>query len=1086
MPDQMHTYDNPPSSCREVDSHILCHQTLDAVNLLSHGFFATNPEIAHDLGRGEILIQDWQHEILGLICRLIFLKSTTDRGLLHPPESDTDARHHYVDSYTVEALSTISRHGFAPSKLSIQYESLKGVFYRLSAGDSELALPGWGGLFSHELFSRLMAAKLPDKVLMEASRSLFWQTDEAGEFPLDWMSLNIGLVLAPLLELDCQMGPDGPVFFFPANVRTVPTPTDLVEALVDVCLAPLLDRAVAEADDPTKALLQLLIIDPACGSGQFLLAAARRIATRLARIRAKGTPSTEDFRHALRDVARFCIHGVDRNPMAVELTKFALWIETVDPGLPLVFLDAQIRCGDALLGVFDLKVLEAGIPDAAYNPLTGDVRATAAHYRHKNWKNKDDGHQSDLFAMQAWMPKYQLAVGRFEAMRAMPESTIDQIHAKAECLAALKQEEVRSIQNACDLYVAAFLMPKTESGSTLSVPNNKELWLALNQGIIRPEMEDALLAASHARAFHWPLGFPDIMHRGGFDVVLGSPPWGKMDVDEAGFLAMRGFQDLPGLADRRERQRRLQLLAEGRLRQQLTEAPPDLNPDPFEVKVYQELVSEQRRVDAVRNFVRAPENEGGRFPVTQPAFRGAYAYFAELSVQLSRSHGALILPSEFISSHQVSSLLHSLLDEQQIARVADFSNREGLFEDLSPTAKISLFAWASQKAEAQFSFSLTEPGQLAEVERSFPLSSASISLYKPNSNTPPAFRSQADATLASKICARIPAIVKGDAGNPWKLSLRQVGFHPIFDQPHLNNAAHLVANGYRRQGSLWLNHGETCVPLLSGSMIHSFDHRFSSQSADQDRHNRAQLVTTIPQHADPNFETEPSWWVRKEELDARLSQHTNKEWLIGWRELSSSENERTLIFAILPRLGVADGVGLLFPNASTAAICGLYASLNSLVTDYLARGCQTGFRIGTRNVADVHVPGPTFYTAPRLDFIVPRVLELTYTSHSLAPFARDLGYDGSPYVWDEDRRALLRAELDAFYARAYGLDRDDLRYILDPADVKGPDYPSETFRVLKQKEIRHHGEYRTRCLVLEAWDRMMEDGTFASLTLSSN
>lgn len=83
---------------------------------------------------------------------------------------------------------------------------------------------------------------------------------------------------------------------------------------------------------------------------------------------------------------------------------------------------------------------------------------------------------------------------------------------------------------------------------------------------------------------------------------------------------------------------------------------------------------------------------------------------------------------------------------------------------------------------------------------------------------------------------------------------------------------------------------------------------------------------------------------------------------------------------------------------------------------------------------------PSAYSAPDLSFIVPRVLELTYTSHSMAPFARDLGYDGPPLAWDEDRRALLRAELDAWYARAYGLTRDELRYILDPADVRGPDY----------------------------------------------
>ena len=124
---------------------------------------------------------------------------------------------------------------------------------------------------------------------------------------------------------------------------------------------------------------------------------------------------------------------------------------------------------------------------------------------------------------------------------------------------------------------------------------------------------------------------------------------------------------------------------------------------------------------------------------------------------------------------------------------------------------------------------------------------------------------------------------------------------------------------------------------------------------------------------------------------------------------------------------------------------------------------------------------PAFYTPNRLAFITPRVLERTCTSHALAAFAADLGHNGPPFAWDEARRAQLRADLDAFYARAYGLTRDDLRYILNPADVRGADYPSETFRVLKDKEERLYGEYRTRRLVLAAWDRMAADGAFAAV-----
>jgi hypothetical protein len=171
----------------------------------------------------------------------------------------------------------------------------------------------------------------------------------------------------------------------------------------------------------------------------------------------------------------------------------------------------------------------------------------------------------------------------------------------------------------------------------------------------------------------------------------------------------------------------------------------------------------------------------------------------------------------------------------------------------------------------------------------------------------------------------------------------------------------------------------------------------------------------------------------------------------------------------------------MFSTATTAKLAGLYANLNALVTDYTARNGVAGLHLTYGYLKQFPIFAPSFYTEPHLAFITPKVLELTYTSHSLAPFARDLGHDGPPFAWDEDGRALLRADLDAFYARAYGLTRDELRYILDPADVKGPDYPSETFRVLKEKEIRHHGEYRTRRLVLAAWDRMEANGEFAAM-----
>ncbi len=290
----------------------------------------------------------------------------------------------------------------------------------------------------------------------------------------------------------------------------------------------MLDRVEVEADDPAAALLGVTVIDPACGSGHFLLAAGRHIATRLARARTGGVASLPDYRRALRDVARACLHGVDRNPMAVELTKVALWIETVDPGKPLGFLDANIRCGDALLGVFDMKVLEAGVPDAAYKPLTADDRATARYYAARNRDEvRGQGH-FDFTRGDGRLPAAPLAKAR-AALRALPEDDADQIDEKRRRFDAGRSDRLSlAWGEAADLYIATFLLPKTGGepvlGAAPMVPTSGDVWRArANKQMHPPLVARATEASRQAHAFHWPLEFPDVMVSGGFDVVLGNP-----------------------------------------------------------------------------------------------------------------------------------------------------------------------------------------------------------------------------------------------------------------------------------------------------------------------------------------------------------------------------------------------------------------------------------------------------------------------------------------------------------------------------------------------------------------------------------
>jgi hypothetical protein len=143
-----------------------------------------------------------------------------------------------------------------------------------------------------------------------------------------------------------------------------------------------------------------------------------------------------------------------------------------------------------------------------------------------------------------------------------------------------------------------------------------------------------------------------------------------------------------------------------------------------------------------------------------------------------------------------------------------------------------------------------------------------------------------------------------------------------------------------------------------------------------------------------------------------------------------------------------------------------------LIFDFVTRHKVGGNHLNFFIVKQLPIIPPDWYTEEDIEYISSRVLELVYTAYDMKPFAEDMGYDGEPFIWDEQRRAILRAELDAKYAKLYGLTRDELRYILDPADIYGEDFPSETFRVLKNNEMKKYGEYRTQRLVLAAWDMM--------------
>ncbi len=305
------------------------------------------------------------------------------------------------------------------------------------------------------------------------------------------------------------------------------TPDDLVQPLIKHSLDYLIADALKKPD-PAKALLDLRVADISCGSGHILLAAARRIATELAIVRTgEEQPSPSAFRAAIRDVIRECIYGVDLNPLAVELCKVALWLEAHTPGEPLNFLDHHIKCGNAIVGFARREEAERGVPDEAFKTLPDDDKETAALLRKRNKKERED-HASGQLPLSASLQKQLDDILRsWNELNRLPEHTPDEIEAKkARYLAFTQSKDSWLLHQIASIPIAQFYIPKAADNLQKFVTDAtyRRYW----KGEVSPQGQataEAWAMAERKRFFHWFLEFPEIMERGGFDCILGNPPY---------------------------------------------------------------------------------------------------------------------------------------------------------------------------------------------------------------------------------------------------------------------------------------------------------------------------------------------------------------------------------------------------------------------------------------------------------------------------------------------------------------------------------------------------------------------------------
>ncbi len=496
----------------------------------------------------------------------------------------------------------------------------------------------------------------------------------------------------------------------------------------------------------------------------------------------------------------------------------------------------------------------------------------------------------------------------------------------------------------------------------------------------------------------------------------------------------------------------------------------------------------------------------GKYPLTARGRTNTYPLFADLFRQLLTTGGraGIIVPSGIATDDTTKLFFQDLIDSGALASLYDFENRNAIFPGVHRSYKFCLLTMRSEALTpsrssergrggevraAEFVFFALAVEDLHDADKRFTLTAEDVALLNPNTRTAPIFRTRRDAEITKAVYRRAPVLIREEpVENPWGISFKQGLFNMTSDSGLFRTAAQLRDMGYTLQGNRFValtpqpplpqGEGETYLPLYEAKLMHQFDHRWAtydsllgvfklgasilqSAGAAEDPDKLIVRDLTPAEKADPRTVALPRYWVAAGEVAERLGGN-DRGWLLGFRDIARSTDERTAIFGVLPRTGVGNNNPLMLFERETESsrYCGLVADLSGLVLDWVARQKLGGVHMNFFLAKQLPVLPPATYTPALLAFIVPRVLELVYTAWDLQPFAADLGHDGPPFVWDDARRFVLRCELDALYFHLYGIARDDVDYIMD------------TFPIVRRKDEAAYGEYVTKAAILQVYDAL--------------
>ena len=1054
-----------------------------------------------------------------LLYRLLFVLYAEDRDLL--PVRDSRYDDYALRGRVRGDIGRRKDQGDVFSAAAARYWSAFDDLCRaIDQGDASIGLPPYnGGLFDRERTPLLSRVRLGDAVMADVIDALSFEGTPRGRRYINYRDLGVqqlGSIYERLLEREVvREGRDivvRPNVFARKDSGSYYTPDDLVDLIVRETVGPLaasrMEAFASEASDlasrqvpedrrmgrlkrldPAEKMLELKVCDPAMGSGHFLVNLVDHLADRVIEAMAEAEATVEgylsplveridgirntiianaedrgwtfdpaqlDDRHIVRRmVLKRCVYGVDKNPMAVELTKVSLWLHTFTVGAPLSFLDHHLRCGDSLFGTW----------------VEPAIRRTEE--------------KSSLF-LRGPLERATRAAAPMQIIEGLTDAEIAEAHRSADIFAEVS--EMTAPLNAFMSLLHAFqwLGPRKRevkaaylnwvqgtSGNPIDIARRG---LSGSAEADRPiALTDALELAASERFLNWQVAFPGVWSdweaeelNGGFDAVIGNPPWDRMKLQQVEWFAARRpeIAMAPRAADRKR------MIAE-----------IDKKGDPLARDF--RLASE--RAAAAARVART----SGDYPLLARGDLNLYSLFVERSMTLVKPNGmvGLLVPSGIASDKMAAPFFKSVATEGRLKSLYDFENRRTrydlppFFADVDSRFKFCAFVAspAPRDEPARCAFFLQNVSELEDPERCFPLSAEDFARVNPNTGTAPIFRSRRDAELTTAIYDRVPVLVDRSSGK--EVKAWPVKYTRMFDMTNDSGLFRTRSELDEKEGA-WPIGGNRFdspsghwVPLYVGRMIHQFDHRAASVRMNEENLHNPALSDDVgaERKADPAFVPTPQYWVPKKEI----SFPANLNWTIAFRDIARATDARTMIAAAIPAVGLGNTLPALVSEGGgddSANAVLLLANLGAVVLDFVARQKVQSTHLNWYIVEQLPVVPPERYRivsfGPKTakEIVREAVLELTYTAHDMAPFARDMGHVDEagqvlpPFRWNDNRRLRLRAKLDALYFRLYGVtDRDDIRYIYS------------TFPIVEREEKAAYRTYRSRDLCL-AWTNALAAG----------